>query len=318
MARAYLGDADGTTEMEIALRAFLESGEGRDSFITLNNLAIARYPLEGSASSLAAFDDGITFCQQRGLVEGERLLGGNRPVLLAELGRADEALAEAVRLGKLMEAGGQLTDLAEVRSVELLIGTARGLQPDVADVEALLHTANQSRHIDVTTFAQLVAAGALATAAPDKARTVLTELAEESRARRTPYYGRQLVRAIRAALDVADRDLAERLVDRLEPRYPLDEHAVCAARACLAEHAGKLDEAASLYRESAQRWQNFGNVPERAYALLGQGRCLRGLGRTGAEEPLLEARELFASMGYAPALGEVEDLLRQPAPTPAS
>jgi tetratricopeptide (TPR) repeat protein len=318
MARAYLGDADGTTEMEVALGAFLERGEGRDSFITLNNLAIARYPLEGPASSLAAFDDGISFCQQRGLVEGERLLGGNRPVLLAELGRVDEALSEAARLGQLLEAGGQLTDLAEVRSVELLIATARGIRPEVASVEALLHSANQSRHIDVTTFTHMVAAVALATVAQEEARIVLTELAETPRARRTPYYGRQLVGAARAALDVGDRPLAERLVERLEPLYPLDEHAVCAARACLAEHAGELEEAASRYSESARGWQDFGNVPEGAYALLGQGRCLRALGRPGAEEPLLEARELFASMGYAPALAEVEELLRQPAPAPAS
>jgi hypothetical protein len=50
-------------------------------------------------------------------------------------------------------------------------------------------------------------------------------------------------------------------------------------------------------------------VPERAYALLGQGRCLAALGKPEAEEPLREARELFASMGYKPALAETEALL---------
>ena len=38
-------------------------------------------------------------------------------------------------------------------------------------------------------------------------------------------------------------------------------------------------------------------MPERAYALLGQGRCLRGLGRHEAEQPLREARDLFAVDG---------------------
>jgi hypothetical protein len=47
----------------------------------------------------------------------------------------------------------------------------------------------------------------------------------------------------------------------------------------------------------------------RAYALLGQGRCLAALGKRDAERPLLEARELFASMGYKPALFETEALL---------
>ena len=130
-----------------------------------------------------------------------------------------------------------------------------------------------------------------------------------ARARRTPYYARELATVVRTALRLGDRPLSERLVDALEPRYPLDEHALCASRAQLAEHAGELEEAAALYAEAAGRWLEFGHVPERAYALLGQGRCLRALGRPGAEEPLLEARELFASMGYVPALGEVDGLL---------
>ena len=114
---------------------------------------------------------------------------------------------------------------------------------------------------------------------------------------------------VRTALAIGDAALAGRLADGLEPRYPLDEHALCAARSALAEHAVKLEEAAALYAEAASGWQEFGNVPERAYALLGQGRCQRALGRPGAEQPLLEARELFATMGYKPALAETAALL---------
>jgi tetratricopeptide (TPR) repeat protein len=119
---------------------------------------------------------------------------------------------------------------------------------------------------------------------------------------------------VRTALTLGDRELAAELTARVEPSYALDEHALCAARAQLAEDAGELEEAVGLYAEATSRWQEFGNVPEHAYALLGQGRCLRALGRFGAEEPLLEARELFASMGYKPALADVEELLGQPAP----
>ena len=46
-------------------------------------------------------------------------------------------------------------------------------------------------------------------------------------------------------------------------------------------------DAARLYAEAAERWQEFGNVPERAYALLGQGRCLVALGE---REPQSAAR----------------------------
>jgi hypothetical protein len=67
-------------------------------------------------------------------------------------------------------------------------------------------------------------------------------------------------------------------MDGVEPRTPLAEHALTASRAQLTEAAGDHTQAASLYAEAAERWQEFGNVPERAYALLGQGRCLVALG----------------------------------------
>ena len=66
-----------------------------------------------------------------------------------------------------------------------------------------------------------------------------------------------------------------------------------------------------MYTDAADRWRTFGNVPERAYALLGQGRCLVALGDWAAEAPLAEARDLFALMGYKPALAETEKLLAE-------
>ena len=50
-------------------------------------------------------------------------------------------------------------------------------------------------------------------------------------------------------------------------------------------------------------------MPERAYALLGQGRCLQVLRDPDAGESLHEARALFGSLGYRPALAETEALL---------
>src|SRR5437867_2544279 len=53
-------------------------------------------------------------------------------------------------------------------------------------------------------------------------------------------------------------------------------------------------------------------VPEHVHALLGHGRCLLTLGQPGADDLLIQAPELFKSMGYKPALGEAETLLEQP------
>ena len=65
--------------------------------------------------------------------------------------------------------------------------------------------------------------------------------------------------------------------------------------------------------DAAARWQDFGNLPERAYALLGQGRCLHAIGRLEGAEPLAEARDLFGAMGFGPAFAETELLLAQSA-----
>jgi hypothetical protein len=105
--------------------------------------------------------------------------------------------------------------------------------------------------------------------------------------------------------------LATRLAARVQPRTPLNDHASCAARAQLAEAAGDVAHAAALYAEAAGRWREFGDVPERAYALLGHGRCLLSVDRAAAKVPLATARELFASLGYKPALTEAEALLAQ-------
>ena len=318
MARAYAGDAGGLAEMERALAAFLEIGTGREVAVIQNNLAVAGYPLEGPERSLAAFDAAVDFCQQRGLVEAERLLVANRPGLLAELGRTGEALEDAAALAVVLEASGQMADLVEVRAVELSVRIGRGDRQAHMSADWLLEASREVRHVDISTYGRVAVGLALADDAPDEARAVLREVGETLGSARSPYYARHLGAMVRTALTVGDPELARRLVEKLEPKYPLDERALCAARAQLAEHTGELDEAVGMYAEAASGWQKFGNVPESAYALLGHGRCLRALGRAGAEEPLLEARELFASMEYKPALEEVETLLGQPATAPSS
>jgi hypothetical protein len=62
-------------------------------------------------------------------------------------------------------------------------------------------------------------------------------------------------------------------------------------------------------RPGGARLQDFGCVSGRAEALLGQGRCLISLEKRGAEEPLAEAHDLFASMGHRAGLAEAENLL---------
>jgi class 3 adenylate cyclase/tetratricopeptide (TPR) repeat protein len=317
-ARAYLGEEDGLAEMERALSMLVESGVGQDAAVLQNNLAIARYPLQGPARSLAAFEKGIDFCEVRGLAQAAAFIGANCPALMAELGRPEEAMARAAGLSAAMEGSGNAQDPCEVRASELALRLSRGGRGAPEEIEWLISTARTVRHAEVSGLALTVAATALAPEAPERTSLLLAELEQLQGVRESPYYARQLPGIIRTVLAVGDPELAQRLLAGFEPRNPLEEHARCAARAQVAEHAGEHAEAVALYAEAAERWKEFGNVPERAYALLGQGRCLLALGRTEAERPLREACDVFAAMGYEPALAETEALLERSAAAPAS
>jgi tetratricopeptide (TPR) repeat protein len=256
---------------------------------------------------LRTFEDAVAFCDERGLVEVSGVLNASIPGLLIELGRVDEALTLSKRLASRFE-GRSVTQLAvEVEAVELHARVARGDEGLGESAEQLVSRAKLALVADLEPYAVASAAAAFAVDAPERLVAVLTDLERSEGASGSPYYARCLPRMVRCALAVGRRDLAERLLSRLTSRYPLAEHTTCAAHAALAEDVSDYDGAAALYAEAAERWRQFGNVPEHAYALLGQGRCLRAAG------PLHEARELFASMGYAPALAEVDALLAQTA-----
>jgi hypothetical protein len=115
---------------------------------------------------------------------------------------------------------------------------------------------------------------------------------------------------VRTAIGCGAIGLAQRLAD-LEPRSSYHEHAICASHAVVAEGNRELESARDLYAEAARRWKQFGVVPERAFALLGQGRCLVTLRRPEAVAVLREARDIFASLGATPSLDEVDGLLER-------
>jgi class 3 adenylate cyclase/tetratricopeptide (TPR) repeat protein len=310
-ARAYLGEPDGLTEMERALALLIEQGAGRDAAVLQNNLAIARYPLEGPARSLAAFEQAIAFSEQRGITESAAHLAANCPGLLIELGRPQEALERAGTLAAAAEASGDTVSLIELRAVELATHLDQGDTQDATGRgDWLIETARELATADASLLALAAAAAArLATGQPEQARTLLTELEQTAGAHETPYYPRQLPSMVRTALAARGHTLARTLTGRLQPHFPLHQHAITSAQAQLAETVDDHAQAATLYADAAHCWHQFGNHPEHAHALLGHGRCLLTLGQTGAEQPLTQARELFKSMGYRPALGETEALL---------
>jgi class 3 adenylate cyclase/tetratricopeptide (TPR) repeat protein len=307
LARCELGDADGVEDVRRALQLALEQGQGRETAVIYGNLAWVVWFYQGPQAALDAFGEGIAFCERRGITEVTLHMRGESLSLLAELGQTEQALAEAGPLADRLQTAGDI-DHVSARALQLRLLAESGT-PQQAPAPDELVTA--ARDIGLPGFIALAFAAAaqllLAQRRPERAHALLHEL-DQLAAVRTEL-GSELPSLLRVALALDDPPLAERLAAGVEPATPLREHALASARGQLAEAAHQHADAAQLYHEAAERWRQFGNVPERAYALLGQGRCLATLGKPEAEAPLREARDLFTTLAYQPALAESQALL---------
>lgn len=307
LARCQLGDAAGLEDTRRALELALEQNRGRETAVISGNLASVVWSYEGIQAGLAALEEGIVFCERRGIAEVAAHLRAESLAGLAELGHTAQALAEVGPVADRIQVMGDVKFIVP-RALQLRLLVEVGAHDRAADVDEFLTAARDAGQPEVTTIAFAAAAQLLlAQRQPKQAHALLQEL-DRLIPRRTELVW-ALPSLVRLALALDDLPLAERLADGVEPVNPGQENSLASAQAQLAEAAGRHADAVRLYGEAAARWHRFGSVPERAYALLGQGRCLLALGDADAEVPLSEARDLFVSMGYRPALAETEELL---------
>jgi tetratricopeptide (TPR) repeat protein len=311
-ARAFLGERQGVDDIRRALALAVERGRGRDAAILHGDLALARWLYEGPPAALAACLEGVEFCERRGIAEVAMWIAARRLSLLVACGHPEGALAEAEPLAARGEAAGDIPTLTEARSVQIrLLAESGGQAPAPAAGERLAAAAAGTGKPQLLALAFAAASRLLLTQGErEQATWLLSELEQTEGTRDEPYYAALLPGLVRSAIALKKAKLAAKLVDGVEPRTPLHEHALCACRAQLAEAAGTHAEAATLHAKASERWREFGDATECAYALLGRGRCLVTLSRPEAEQPLREAVEIFTALGYRPALAEAE-MLRQ-------
>jgi len=234
--------------------------------------------------------------------------------LLFDRAEHEQALTLAAEIADRSQASGNVFTLGIARSVQTRILTLRGQTAQTTDWLDWLQTAARELATAEDTVSSLGSA-AVARAAleqHDAAAKLLTDVEAAPDSRETHYYAAYLPAMARAALTTGNPELAERLAAGVELRTPLAEHALVAVRAALAEAHGDHKTAADGYAQAAERWQRFGVIPEQAYSLLGQGRCLTTLGQPGeATRALVQAREIFDTLKAAPALAETDTLLHQ-------
>jgi tetratricopeptide (TPR) repeat protein len=307
-ARCYVGDQGGLDDAERALELRIAAGEGRGAATILHNLACTRWFLEGPAAAVTTLEKARTFSSARGLVDSVQIHAASSSVFLVDNGRLDEGLARAdAILPQLRESGNRLFEH------DVLAGQAVALEERgenaLAPAQRALEIARGIGDPAYLAFATWGVAPALISAGRiDEAKELLDEVAGSSSHDHSEY-AHHLPRLARAAHALDDDDLLARLAAGFPDGAPRQKHALVTVRAIQAERAGEHAEAAALYADAADRWEQFTEVIEQAHALLGQGRCLVAAGDPGADRPLRQARAFFDDMGAHPRVAACDNLI---------
>jgi len=86
IARALLGEAQGLSDMRRALALAVVQGLGRDAASLYNNLALVVWQYEGPAAALVLCDEGIEFCERRGIAGMATWIATQRLTFMAACG----------------------------------------------------------------------------------------------------------------------------------------------------------------------------------------------------------------------------------------
>ena len=294
--RGYRGDDRAVDDLRDARDLGLRLGFGRETAVSMNNLGDAQAWYVDLGRARETWDEAIAFSRERGLIGLAMWQRGERLRCLYHACEWDEALREAGEVldWELARARGQLEVYARLPLAGIHVHRG-ALDEARAHVAALVPAARKSG--DPQVLVPGLAMAALVASATGDPAAVVDHLNELVRYTRDQPAWRAFCRVVpvRIAISVGRPDLAEAFVD--EERFGGGWHA-CAtptADAALAEAQGELERARASYLEAAARWDQYGSVLERAYALLGLGRC----GDDGAAR---EADEIFARLDARPVL----------------
>jgi len=312
MARCDLGDFGGMDDLRTGLALGLELGSGYDTAVLYTNLAEPVWLVEGPDAALAVCEDGVDFAERRGLSEAAMWLRASTLGPLLDLGRWDEAvtLADEAIAWDLAH-GGDYLAVGCRRYVTLILAWQGDL---IAARDLSSRVLPRAREID--DLQQLVPAlvnaalVAQATGDPPAALALVAEAAQltTDRAGGHRFLGQHVADMVRIAATPAPA-LARDLITAAEPTATRYRLAATTAAAVLAESMGELEQAATLFAEAAEGWGSYRQVLEHALALLGQGRCLVGMGGSEGENVLRVAHERLKALGARSGAAEAAELL---------
>jgi class 3 adenylate cyclase len=308
-SRYLLDDPDCLDDSREAIRLGLEAGLGPETGLAYVSMASFTWEVEGPKNGLEIYRQAIDFSRRRGISDQSNWARSESSWPLFDLGEWDEILRIPEEL--LVNPSGQMSVM--VRSYQAWVLARRG---DVAEaqalVEGLLPRAREIRDAQILTPALVV--GALVAGLRGRHAELLALLQElTAETRDKPAFRAGYIAEVARICLIADaRDqLAGLLEDAGAPRIARRGHSVASARAVLAELEARLEEAALLHADAAERWAEYGAIVEQGHSLLGHGRSLVGLGRPAeVSEPVTRAREIFVRLDARPLVAEAETLLQ--------
>ena len=312
VSRAYPGDARGLADMRRALELATGQGLSEAAAVLYNNLALAAWQHEGPEAALVLCAEGIDFSERRGISAWALAIAGMRPTFLAACGEAERALADVESVVAQLEAAGDAY-MIEARAVQLSLlagAAARSTSPPQSNwSRSLVRPASPSRR----------QSDSLRLFKPCCSKAASSRPRRCSRSWRGPL-AHAPTRTTRRRCPSSSAARSPSATRRSQPgSWSVSSPARHSSSTCwppAARRSRRLPTIAPRPRPPTSTRPPVGGssaMSELAYALLGQGRCQVALGATGADGPLREARDLFTSMGFGPALKETEALLERAA-----
>ncbi|MEP7032528.1 MAG: adenylate/guanylate cyclase domain-containing protein [Actinomycetota bacterium] len=312
-ARTDLGEPiEGIADLNEGLRIALESSPAGFVCAAYVNLADIVWFDEGPSRAEELFAAAIEFGERRGAAGTANWARMETMWTRFDLGRWDEVL----QLGDLVleierDRGGQAAFLAVI--FQSLVRVARGDLDLTSMIEdEIVPRAREIGDGQVVLPALRLAAMNRLLHADAAAGVAFVRELSESMSERPGFHAGLLEDSARVCFAGGAVQLLRELTERAAPHLWRDRNCVLSTRAALAELKGDSATALELHVEAAEQWAAFPHAFEHGHALLGAGRSLLALGRESeARERLLQAREVFASLGAAPAIAETDELLAQ-------
>ncbi len=298
--RCELGDLDGRADLEQTLRDAIELGASPVTVLTTYiNLSGQVWRQHGPAAALALHREAGELSRRRGLSTG--WLDAESCWMQYDLGQWDDLCrtAEAAR-GEAAVRGQPYGIVSTYLALVLLNRGAADAAAAILD-EALPHAREVE---DPQVLGPALVTAALLDELRGEHASARDRIAEWNEATRDRSYFRtqNLADAARVACAAGDVALAGDLCEGIVTAAARDRLSAVTARAVIAEADGDHAGAARLYDEAASGWSGLDCVLEHGLALLGRARC------TGDPAGLDEARRIFAGLGAAPLVAEVDDL----------